>query len=74
MSYTYSMQSNRVLLSDRHGHKLFLTEQEIGIAIHALHVLAVAFSPEPVYGDLVMKLHLKMSKQLDEKALTLEEM
>lgn len=68
------MQSNRILLSDHYGHKLSLTQQEIGIAIHALHVLAVAFSLEPVYGDLIMKLHLKMSKQLDEKALTLEEL
>lgn len=37
MSYTYSMQLKRILLSDKHGHKLSLTEQEIGIAIHALH-------------------------------------
>lgn len=69
-----AMFSNRILLSDCYYHKLSLTEQEIGIAIHALHVLAVAFSLEPVYGDLIMKLHLKISKQLDEKVLTLEEL
>lgn len=62
------MKSNRILLSDRHAHTLTLTEMEIGVAIHALHVLAVAFSLEPQYLKAIMDLHLRLSQVLDGKA------
>lgn len=63
-----TMQSSRILLSDRHGHALTLTQMEIGVAIHALHVLAVAFSLEPQYLKAIMDLHLRLSQTLNEQA------
>lgn len=63
------MNSNRVLLSDKHGHALTLTEQEIGIALHALDVLCAAFDEEPEYAELIERLHEKLNGELTKEAL-----
>lgn len=60
------MFSNRILLSDRHCHKPTLTEQEIGIAMHALRVLWEAFSEETEYADKITNLGMKLNLQLQE--------
>lgn len=58
--------SNRILLSNRHHHKLLLSEQEIGIAMHALRVLWEAFSEETEYADMITGLGMKLNLQLEE--------
>lgn len=63
------MHSSRILLSDRHYHPLSLTEQEIGIASHALSVLWEAFSEEPEYADKIFNLRAKLTKELQEGAV-----
>lgn len=47
------MRSSRVLLSDQHFHRLQLSEQQIGVLLHALEVLQAAFDQEPEYLTLI---------------------
>ncbi len=61
--------SNRILLSSRHYHNVSLTEQEIGITMHALKVLWEAFSEEVEYADRISNLGMKLNLQLNEEAL-----
>lgn len=63
------MFSNRILLSDRHYHKLSLSEQEIGIAMHGLRVLWEVFSEEDEYADKITNLGMKLNLQLQETPL-----
>lgn len=60
------MQSNRILLSDKHAHSLLLTEQEIGIIDHGLRVLWEAFSEEPQYAKKVFNLRAKLTVELQQ--------
>lgn len=58
------MKSNRVLLSDKHSHNIKLTEQDLGITLHALRVLMHAFSEEGEYLDLIMAVDTKVREVL----------
>lgn len=65
------MKSTRVLLSDRHAHTLTLTEQEIGVACHALEMLAAAFDSEFEYLKLIRALRDKLAETTNEEAIEL---
>lgn len=65
------MNSQRILLSDKHGHQALLSEQEIGIALHALAVLRVAFDLESEYAKLIDCVRNKFSSTLTGEAVEL---
>jgi hypothetical protein len=62
------MESERILLSDQHFHSVLLSEQEIGIIIHALHVLELAFCAEPQYYRLIGLTRVLIANELDKPA------
>ena len=49
------MQSKRILLSEHHFHEVVLSEQSMGVICHALDVLAMAFSLEDDYRELIRR-------------------
>ena len=49
------INSNRILLSDKHFHDVTLSEQSMGVIGHALDVLGEAFSLEPDYYELIQR-------------------
>lgn len=72
-------EAKHILLSDHHGHSVVLTEQEIGIALHALDVLSmlfIAFSGFMVitnYSKKIEDLRIKLARQLNRKAVKIKE-
>lgn len=65
------MNSQRILLSDKHGHQVLLSEQEIGVALHALAVLRAAFDLEPDYAKVIDAARNKFSSTLTGEAVEL---
>jgi len=61
----FGMQSSRVLLSEKHLHVLSLTEQDMGVIIHALDVLTIAFSAEHDYKRVIITALDKISHELN---------
>lgn len=66
------MESERILLSDKHFHDIRISEQTIGVITHALNVLATAFSLEPQYYQLIDETGLQMNAALDGPAIKVE--
>jgi L-fucose mutarotase/ribose pyranase (RbsD/FucU family) len=60
--------SDRILLSDAHFHALTLSEQEIGIIVHALHVLETAFDEETEYRRLIGLIRASIADELEKPA------
>lgn len=52
---TFGMQSNRIMLSNKHYHTLELPEESMGVIIHALDVLEIAFSAEHQYRAAIIR-------------------
>lgn len=59
------MESNRILLSAAHVHTLTLSEQEIGVIIHALRVLEAAFDEEVKYRRLAAIARAVLAQELE---------
>lgn len=66
-----TIQSSRILYSDRFLHDLRLTEQEIGVIAHGLHVLGAAFSMETDYLRLIEKITVHLKQVLEKPAIEL---
>jgi hypothetical protein len=64
------MQSSRILLSDRHFHQLQLSEQQVGVVIHALTVLKTAYDEEPQYAALLDNVLVHLRWSLEQSAST----
>jgi hypothetical protein len=47
------MKSKRILLSEKFYHTIDLSEQSMGVIVHALTVLGQAFSLEPEYHQVI---------------------
>lgn len=61
------MESNRVLLSDKHFHHVRLSEQQVGVICHGLAVLEVAFALEPQYLEIVKQARFVVATSLNDK-------
>lgn len=63
------MQSKRILLSDQHFHEVVLSEKSMGVICHALDVLAMAFSLEDDYRELIRRASDSVRSELDRQCL-----
>jgi len=63
------MNSTRILLSDRHFHDLRLSEQQIGVAVHALVVLGTAFDEESDYLAVITDVLRCLRESIDRLAV-----
>ena len=66
-----TMQSSRILWSDKYAHDVRLTEQEIGVILHALYALSAAFSMELDYLKLIEDVRRHLDKTTREEAIQL---
>lgn len=69
----YGMESKRILLSNNFYHSVDLTEQSIGVILHALLVLSVAFAEEPEYLAIIQTTYTYLGDKLDEDAEAIPE-
>lgn len=64
---THSMESKRILYSDKHFHTLELSEQTMGILQYALYVLHHAFIAEPEYLKLIDDAAERITKTFERR-------
>ena len=50
---TWTMETKRILHSDKHYHKVELSEQSMQVILHALYVLRHAFDQEQEYMEII---------------------
>lgn len=67
---TYSIKSKRILLSDKHYHKVELNELEMGVIQHALYTLHHAFVSEPEHLELIDNARRAIHEELQRPAYT----